>query len=71
VAILKSKNILVSMTENGYPYENALAERITGILKGEYLEKNITTARQQKRCSKIGLVIQQPKTSPEPSNDDA
>ncbi len=26
VAILKSKNILVSMTENGDPYENALAK---------------------------------------------
>ena len=26
------------MTENGDPYENALAERINGILKHEYLE---------------------------------
>jgi transposase InsO family protein len=39
VAILKSKNILVSMTENGDPYENALAERVNGILKGEFGEK--------------------------------
>ena len=27
------------MTENGDPYENALAERVNGIIKGEYLEK--------------------------------
>jgi transposase InsO family protein len=26
------------MTENGDPLENAIAERINGILKGEYLE---------------------------------
>ncbi len=30
------KNIKISMTENGDPYENALAERVNGILKGEY-----------------------------------
>lgn len=37
-AILKSKGIQISMTENGDPYENALAERVNGIIKGEYLE---------------------------------
>lgn len=49
VAILKSKNIKISMTENGDPYENALAERINGILKGEYLDKQYddsTTAKK-------------------------
>lgn len=31
------------MTENGDPYENAIAERINGILKGEYeLEETYT-----------------------------
>jgi transposase InsO family protein len=39
VAILKRRNIQISMTENGDPYENALAERVNGILKGEYLEE--------------------------------
>lgn len=39
VKILKDKSIKISMTENGDPYENALAERINGILKGEYLLK--------------------------------
>lgn len=39
VNILKNKKIKISMTENGDPYENALAERVNGIIKGEYLEK--------------------------------
>ncbi len=34
---LKENNVLISMTENGDPYENAIAERINGILKYEFL----------------------------------
>lgn len=34
--ILKSNNIDISMTENSDPYENAVAERINGILKDEF-----------------------------------
>lgn len=34
---LKKNDIKVSMTENGDPYENAIAERINGILKYEFL----------------------------------
>ena len=34
---LESKQIIVSMTEKGDPYENALAERVNGILKDEFL----------------------------------
>lgn len=37
VELLKSGNIRISMTENGDPYENALAERVNGILKDEWL----------------------------------
>ena len=37
VNILKQNNIQISMTENGDPLENAVAERINGILKDEYL----------------------------------
>jgi putative transposase len=39
VFILKNKGIKISMTEHGDPYENAMAERINGIIKNEYLEK--------------------------------
>ena len=36
VKVLKGNNISISMTQNGDPYENALAERINGILKTEF-----------------------------------
>lgn len=36
VRYLKGKNILSSMSEKGNPYENAIAERVNGILKNEY-----------------------------------
>lgn len=38
VSLLKQNEIRISMTENGDPLENAIAERINGILKDEYLE---------------------------------
>jgi transposase InsO family protein len=33
---LKANSISISMTENGDPYENAIAERVNGILKDEF-----------------------------------
>jgi putative transposase len=37
VKLLESNNIEISMTENGDPLENAIAERVNGIIKEEYL----------------------------------
>jgi putative transposase len=37
------------MTENGDPYENAVAERINGILKHEYLEDHQVTSIEMAR----------------------
>lgn len=37
VQILEHYGIKISMTEKGDPYENAIAERVNGILKGEFL----------------------------------
>ena len=36
VDLLLKNNIAISMTENGDPYENALAERMNGIIKTEF-----------------------------------
>ncbi|MCA0389570.1 MAG: integrase core domain-containing protein [Bacteroidetes bacterium] len=36
IKLLKSKGIKISMAERGNPYENAIAERVNGILKLEY-----------------------------------
>jgi transposase InsO family protein len=50
VKLLEDNNIEISMTENSDPLENAIAERINGILKDEYLEcyqvENIEHAKQ-------------------------
>lgn len=50
VKLLQDNSIKISMTENGDPLENAVAERINGIIKDEYLETydidNIKDAKQ-------------------------
>lgn len=52
---LKQNGIIISMTENGDPYENAIAERLNGILKDEFgladQLNNITEATQHTRQS--------------------
>ncbi|WP_207536544.1 IS3 family transposase [Desertivirga arenae] len=46
---LNQAAIAISMTKNGDPYENAIAERINGILKTEFdLERNTGTFEQLK-----------------------
>lgn len=36
--LLQENAVAISMTQTGYPLDNAIAERINGILKAEYLE---------------------------------
>jgi putative transposase len=36
ITLLRDYYIAISMTQNGDPYENAIAERINGILKSEF-----------------------------------
>ena len=38
IKLLKENGIQISMTENGDPLENAVAERVNGIIKDEYLD---------------------------------
>ncbi len=50
VKLLQTNNIEISMAENGDPLENAIAERVNGIIKEEYLNdyqlENIKTAKE-------------------------
>ena len=56
VELLKTNNIRISMTENDDPYENALAERVNGILKDEWLDlEQFNSFEQAKEC--IGQVV--------------
>lgn len=41
VDVLKQNDIDISMTQSGSPYENALAERMNGILKNEFYPKRV------------------------------
>ena len=49
VKLLKDNNIQISMTENGDPLENALAERLNGILKDEYLIDSPVNSMEEAR----------------------
>ena len=54
--LLKMNKIDISMTENGDPYENALAERMNGILKEEYLnDYSIETVAQAKLALELAV----------------
>jgi transposase InsO family protein len=51
VKLLQDNGISISMTENGDPLENAIAERVNGIIKEEYLNyyqtNNLPEAKKQ------------------------
>lgn len=50
---LKSKGVKISMTENGNCYENAIAERVNGILKSEFnLNANFKNLKQARKAVK-------------------
>ena len=44
---LQENGMLISMTDKGDPYENAIAERVNGILKTEWLYDMKLTSREQ------------------------
>ncbi len=47
VGLLKKNNISISMTQGGDPRDNAIAERINGIIKSEYLKHRKVTNKAQ------------------------
>jgi putative transposase len=56
VELLSSKQVSISMTEHGDPYENALAERMNGIIKGEFNLYSSSVSFEQ-TCGKIDSSI--------------
>lgn len=53
ISLLKKHGITISMTENGDPLENAIAERVNGIIKDEYLDNySIDTLEQANQLLK-------------------
>ena len=56
--ILKRNHIGISMTEENHCYENALAERVNGILKDEfYLDQTFTDLAHAKRAAKNAIKL--------------
>ncbi len=56
--ILKRKKIAISMTEENHCYENAMAERVNGILKDEfYLDQTFTNVAHAKRATKNAIKL--------------
>ena len=55
INILTKSNIAISMTQSGSPYENALAERVNGIIKNEFFPKRVYQNHKEakKTISKI------------------
>ena len=51
VKLLQDYNIQISMTENGDPLENAIAERLNGILKDEYLNDSPVVTLNEARMT--------------------
>jgi len=56
VKLLTKNHFQISMTENGDPRENAIAERVNGILKDEWLNQMKLTSLQQTE-KQLGQII--------------
>jgi transposase InsO family protein len=57
VKMLTDKSIKISMTENGDPLENAIAERVNGILKCELLQEKYNSFEEAKSSvEKAGVI---------------
>ncbi|WP_232058299.1 IS3 family transposase [Nibribacter ruber] len=57
VKLLKEKGIAISMTQSGDPLENALAERVNGILKEELLERTYPTFQEAQSAVATAISI--------------
>lgn len=58
IKLLKENGIQISMTENGDPLENAIAERVNGIIKDEYLDNyQVNTINQAKELLKAVIEL--------------
>ena len=56
VKLLETSHMLISMTQNGDPYENALAERVNGVLKEEWIHNEHFTDFEQAK-TRIAEII--------------
>jgi putative transposase len=55
--LLKRKGINISMTQSGNPRDNAIAERVNGILKMEFLDRKFDNINQAYKAVKSAIEI--------------
>lgn len=56
VDILTENLVAISMTQNGSPYENALAERMNGIIKSEFIPKKLFRTHDEAKKAITGII---------------
>ena len=56
VELLTKSDIAISMTQSGSPYENALAERVNGIIKSEFFPKRIYQNHREAKKSLANII---------------
>ena len=69
VEILMNNDITISMTQNGSPYENALAERMNGIIKSEFLSGTLYSNHKAAKKAIIRAIETYNKCRPHSSLD--
>ena len=57
VKLLNNHNVQISMTQSGDPLENALAERVNGILKDELLDTHYQNFHEAKKAVSMAISI--------------
>ena len=58
ITCLKSHHIRISMTEDGNPTDNAIAERANGIIKGEFIDPVPTPRNLQEAAALVEHAVQ-------------
>ena len=69
VMLLKKNHFQISMTESGDPRENAIAERINGILKDEWLNQMKLASREDAFKELVKIIVTYNKERPHLSLD--
>lgn len=67
--ILNGDRIAISMTQTGSPYENALAERVNGIIKNEFFPKKVYQNHKEAKKSISIIIMHYNQTRPHASLD--
>jgi putative transposase len=69
IDILMKANIAISMTQSGSPYENALAERVNGIIKNEFFPRKVYQNHKEAKKTIVRIIMTYNEKRPHSSID--